>query len=127
MKGVSTVIATILMLMITIALAGTAYLYISGVFTSKQRVLSIVDAFCTTIAPADTLSIVIRNDGPDTIRAAEWSFVPESETCTTDPTTVDIAAGSSQTRTATGCTPAAFHSYRVIGPSNGFQVRERCP
>lgn len=30
MKGISTVVATILMLMITIALAGTAYLYIKG-------------------------------------------------------------------------------------------------
>ncbi len=126
MKGVSTVIATILMLMITIALAGTAYLYISGVFTSKQRIISVVDAFCTG-SPTGTLSIVLRNDGPDTIRAAEQSVVSDSESCTTDPTAVDIAAGSTVTRPASGCTAGAFHSYRWIGPSNGVQIRERCP
>ena len=47
MKGISTVIATILMLMITIALAGTAYLYISGAFTSQMQGLEVVDAFCS--------------------------------------------------------------------------------
>jgi len=47
MKGISTVIATILMLMITIALAGTAYLYISGTFTQQMQGIDMVDAFCS--------------------------------------------------------------------------------
>jgi flagellin-like protein len=36
MKGVSAVIATILMLMIVIALAGTAYLYITGILSNPN-------------------------------------------------------------------------------------------
>ena len=47
MKGISTVIATILMLMITISLAGTAYLYISGAFTQQIQGLEVVDSFCS--------------------------------------------------------------------------------
>ena len=60
MKGISGVIATILMLMITIALAGTAYLYITGVFTSRTGVvLSIEQALC----PVGGAVITVRNDG----------------------------------------------------------------
>lgn len=47
MKGISTVIATILMLMITIALAGTAYLYISGAFTQQMQGIELIDAYCS--------------------------------------------------------------------------------
>lgn len=64
MKGVSAIIATILMLIITIGLAGTAYVYISGVMTTRTAVtLSISDASCTGIAVGDTMSIVTMNDG----------------------------------------------------------------
>jgi flagellin-like protein len=44
MKGISTVIATILMLMLTIALAGMAYMYISGIFTSRTSKIVEIDA-----------------------------------------------------------------------------------
>jgi flagellin-like protein len=63
MKGVSAVIATILMLMITIALAGTAYMYISGVFTARTGVvLSISDSLCNTTY----IKAFVRNDGTAT-------------------------------------------------------------
>ncbi|MBI2005166.1 MAG: hypothetical protein HYS80_00180 [Candidatus Aenigmarchaeota archaeon] len=60
MKGISTVIATILMLMITIALAGTAYLYISGAFTQQTQGLELVDAYCNNRVNA---VISVRNVG----------------------------------------------------------------
>lgn len=59
-KAISTVVATILMLMITIALAGVAYLYISGVFTSRTNT-----AF--EIVFADRSTIGIRNIGTENI------------------------------------------------------------
>ncbi|MBI2547407.1 MAG: hypothetical protein HYW23_03095 [Candidatus Aenigmarchaeota archaeon] len=60
MKGISTVIATILMLMITIALAGTAYLYFQGVFTSQTAVvLDLSGADCT----GDPITISVSNHG----------------------------------------------------------------
>jgi flagellin-like protein len=59
-KGISTIVATILMLMIVIALAGAAYLYISGVFTSR-----ISTAFEIVFADASTIGI--RNIGTENI------------------------------------------------------------
>jgi flagellin-like protein len=47
MKGISTVIATILMLMITVALIGVAWGFISGIFTGKMAIsLSLSDFEC---------------------------------------------------------------------------------
>lgn len=62
MKAISTIIASILMLTITIALAGTAYLYVSGVFTGKtSTTFSLVDSVNDTV--------IIRNDGTEPIDA----------------------------------------------------------
>ncbi len=60
MKGMSAVIATILMLAITIALAGTAYLYISGILTGK-----ISTSFSIIESSQD--SVTIMNDGSSPI------------------------------------------------------------
>ena len=62
MKGVSAVIATILMLMITIALAGTAYLYITGIFGAKTSVVLSIDGTASTCSPA-AINLVVKNDG----------------------------------------------------------------
>jgi flagellin-like protein len=60
MKGVSAVIATILMLMITIALSGMAYMYISGIFTSKTSTgVEVVDTYCA----GGNATITLRNIG----------------------------------------------------------------
>ena len=64
MKGISTVIATILMLMITIGLAGTAYLFISGAFQQQTQGLEVVDAFCSGGTQA---RISLRNLGTSDI------------------------------------------------------------
>ncbi|MBI4009628.1 MAG: hypothetical protein HY361_00335 [Candidatus Aenigmarchaeota archaeon] len=59
-KGISTVIATLLMLVITIALAGFAYTYLSGVVSSRTGVvLDILDATCA----GDDIDITVRNEG----------------------------------------------------------------
>ncbi|MEM5814143.1 MAG: LamG-like jellyroll fold domain-containing protein, partial [Candidatus Aenigmatarchaeota archaeon] len=59
-KGISTVIASVLMLMIVIALAGTAYLYISGTFTSKTATtFEIIESVNDTVT--------IRNSGTEAI------------------------------------------------------------
>ena len=65
MKGVSAIIATILMLVITIGLAGTAYVYISGMLTGKTaQTISILDYSCTHPAGGVRgMTLVISNDG----------------------------------------------------------------
>jgi len=54
MKGISAVVATVLLLVITIALAGTAYLYFNGVFT-RQIITSASTSpldYCSDLAKA---------------------------------------------------------------------------
>lgn len=97
MKGISEVIATILMLMITLALAGTAYLFISSAFTQQTQGIEITDAFCVKGVNA---TIIIRNVGTNPI-----SFV--SGLCSG--TGVSPCGGISITRTSGGgggATPA---------------------
>ncbi len=78
-KSVSTIIATILMLLITVALAGTAYLYISGVLTGKTGTsFSIIDSFGD--------SIVVKNDG--------MSPITEFTTFSVDDAPVTVLASS---------------------------------
>ena len=64
MKGVSAIIATILLLMITIALAGTAYTYMSGMISGRtSKTISILDVSCS----GSTITIVLSNDGTTSI------------------------------------------------------------
>jgi len=60
LKGISPIIATILMLVITIALAGTAYIYISGIFSTQTQGIEIVDYFCGSTG---SITITLRNIG----------------------------------------------------------------
>lgn len=60
-KGVSAVIATILMLMITIALATLAYTYISGTFSEATGVVITIDE--ATSCSGTTITVYIRNGG----------------------------------------------------------------
>jgi len=84
MKGISAVIATILMLMITIALAGTAYLFISGVFTSRTSVVLSVDGTASLCNPSSltgangTIILVVKNDGTGVATAITSSITNPS-------------------------------------------------
>ena len=113
MKGISDVIAVLLMLIITIALAGLAYAYITGVFTSRTAVVLSVDAAgsqCTS----NKFNIMVRNDGTaksGSVTVTITNSSGNSQTCTT----IDsIAAGeetnSTCSRTLTG---AGYYSVRV--------------
>jgi flagellin-like protein len=71
MKGVSAIIATILMLVITIGLAGTAYVYISGMLTGKTATtISIIDYSCAAGTNVNVINLVISNDGTADIPGA---------------------------------------------------------
>ena len=123
MKGVSAVIATILMLMITIALAGMAYMYISGVFTSKTQTIEVIDAYCI----GGIASFTIRNSGTADMGAGVITISSRSETCTgANPSVPAITAGTSVTIGITGCTVGRIHSWRAVGPSNAVELSVYC-
>ncbi len=85
MKGISEIIATILMLMITIGLAGTAYLFISAVFSRGMQGIEIVDAFCIKETTGkDNSTIVVRNLGTTSIDKSSISVVQTSPVSTTE-------------------------------------------
>jgi|GEM_PF-6717777 len=64
-KGIATIIATVLLLMITIALAGTGYLFVSGMLTGRtSKTISLLDASCSGAA----ITIVVSNDGTSSIK-----------------------------------------------------------
>jgi len=62
MKGVSAVIATIMMLVITIALAGAAYMYISGIFTQQTGKTVAFDEGAT-FCNATGIYVYVKNTG----------------------------------------------------------------
>ncbi|MEK6909843.1 MAG: archaellin/type IV pilin N-terminal domain-containing protein [Candidatus Aenigmatarchaeota archaeon] len=72
MKGISEIIATILMLMITLGISGTAYIFISGAFTQQTQGLEVVDAYCQDGTP-DVVNLIMRNLG--TVAMTTSSFV----------------------------------------------------
>lgn len=67
MKGISTIIATIIFVVITIGLVSTAYLFFGGVLTrTTSKVISVVDA--------EAHKVIVRNDGTDTVASDEISI-----------------------------------------------------
>ncbi len=65
MKGISAVIATILLLMITIAIASTAYMYVTGMIGGKTaKSIAVQHAACDSNRD---ISIVVKNTGTGSI------------------------------------------------------------
>jgi FlaG/FlaF family flagellin (archaellin) len=66
MKGISDVIAMLLMLVITIGLVGLAYSYISGVFTARTAVILEIEPGSTFCINTTHAQVGVRNSGTST-------------------------------------------------------------
>lgn len=118
MKGISEVVAVVLMLMITIALAGMAYMYISGIFTVKTQGIEVADSYCT----GGTVTFTIRNIGTTNVTSITCTqTAPAGDTCSL--TGVNIAPGTTQSFTET-CSGTGGRScvYRLT-PSVGTSIQ----
>jgi flagellin-like protein len=119
MKGISAVIATILMLMITIALAGTAYLYITGVFTSRTGVVLSIDGQSSTCkSNAGDITVYVKNDGTSVAGSVAIDLTyPNASTFTCTNTISSINAGGSGSTTCSRDPSATSGLYglRVYG------------
>lgn len=122
MKGISAIVATLLMLIITIGLAGLAYSYISGVFTTKTKTISLVDAFCSD----RKAHFVVRNEGTTDITTNELTAVKTGNNCDDDLEMAAIPAGKTVMLNATNCNTGPVN-FRLIGPSNAIQLNTYCP
>jgi len=136
MKGVSAIIATILLLMITIGLAGTAYVYISGMMTGKMsKAISVLDVHCTgdPLSTKNNITIVISNDGTDSIAtgaAGDLKILVNNmdKTGGFTPSTNPIAprgVGIFIDNT-TGYANRTSHTVLIISPSNSITQKIWC-
>ena len=123
MKGISAVIATILMLMITIAMAGVAYMYISGIFTAKTGTLVEIDTTATSCT-GTTITVYVRNTGTIAFNKNLISLSGTSSsggtltggTCTAG----TLNAGAGSVACGVSLTAATLGNNRIVvsGPSN---------
>jgi flagellin-like protein len=134
MKGVSAVIATILMLMIVIALAGMAYMYLIGMFTARtSKSIDITYAGCTagqqpsgyyvSIKSLDTTASI--NVATDLTARLDGNVVTLGG-CT--PFSV-IGPGNVTNCNITGVqggTSGSFHRITVVGPANSADEPANC-
>lgn len=122
MKGVSAVIATILMLMITIALSGMAYMYISGMFQSQTATIQLIDSYCS----GGTATFIIRNTGTTNITASSLICTEMNADCTGSCTpTETILPGNTTTITIAGCVSGRTHVWRLRA-ANAISLSAYC-
>lgn len=131
MKGVSAVIATILMLMITIALAGLAYTYMLGLFAARTtKTIDVTDAGCRA---GQTLGyyVSIKNlDQTASITTASdlTARVDGTAAALTNcaPATIPAGGTANCDLNIVGGTAGTFHKVRIIGPSNSAEEPAVC-
>jgi len=123
-KGISTIIATILLLIITIGLAGTAYMFISGMLTSKiSKTISVLGSYCN----GTHMTLIVANDGTDSIAAVELKVYINNQEASglfsagIDPHTSDVDI------TQTSVNSGSANKVLVISPSNSIDMTVWCP
>ena len=121
-KGITPIIAVIILLLITVALAGLAWTFLSGYFTGMTaQNIQLIDYSCA----GNTVRVIIRNAGSQSITMTSPCTISTSvATCgsltviresnfNTAPTLslTPVPAGSTTTFTETGVS-AGTHTYR---------------
>lgn len=87
MKGISEIIATIIMLLVTLAISGVAYFFFIQTFTYQTQGLEIVDAFCMRDSTGKTNAIMsVRNIGSLPVDKGSVGIIQTAPSQTTDVT-----------------------------------------
>jgi FlaG/FlaF family flagellin (archaellin) len=122
MKGISDVIAMLLMLVITIGLVGLAYSYISGIFTSRTAVVLSIDSV-NSICNSTHIIVAVRNDG--TMKSGSVTVTVYNPSGTSS-ATCSINAIDPGTWTSCyvsrGTTLTGVGSYRVTATTTGYSA-----
>jgi len=147
MKGVSDIIAEILMLVITIGIVGTAYMYISGMMTSKTAfTISVIDYSCIGTGATRNINLVISNDGTTDILNGDVKIYVDNQDRTSDfgayaggvwaagancdidsHTIKPILTNPTAAPAWLSAAPAGQHSVLVVTASNAQKVSVICP
>jgi flagellin-like protein len=120
-KGVSAVIATILLLMITIALAGTAYVYMTNLLKNRtSKTITLLDASCT----GNLITLVISNDGALTIDGNNDIQIFVGSTRNDTFVLADIEPHNAEVTNVAGS--AGPNNVLVVSPSNSVRQTIYC-
>jgi flagellin-like protein len=128
MKGVSTVIATLLMLVITISLAGLTYAYMSGLFSTQTSVVLQVDAGATSCS-GTTISMFVKNVGTGSGSVTAYAATTIGGTpvqCTGGTNPQTIAAGGSATFTCTKTGASGYYALRATASGTSASGNVYC-
>lgn len=120
-KGISTIIATILLLIITISLAGTAYLFMNNMLNIQMsRPISVLGASCNSTLD---ITLVISNDGVDPIKEGDIDVFIGSE----DKGQLDVYIPPKETNVSSEIKgTAGSNDVRIISPSNAIEITVWC-
>ena len=121
-KGISAVVATILLLVITIAMSGLAYMYISGIFTRATSTVSVIDSFCVD----GTIKFFLVNEGSTTIKSDSLRLITVDADCSGSFTLQDLPPGQNVEINITGCSSGRQHTFRLITPAGGIPLSQYC-
>ncbi|MBL7206343.1 MAG: hypothetical protein ISS36_01950 [Candidatus Aenigmarchaeota archaeon] len=81
-KGITPVISIIILLLITVAIAGAAYTFLGGylgAYTEKAFTIPPGGAFCYAGTDGNTVVATVQNMGTTTIKAEDWSVAQIDE------------------------------------------------
>jgi hypothetical protein len=125
MKGISTIIATIMMVVITIGLISVAYLYMSGLITSRTtQNIQLVDAFCR--ASDKHIIALVKNIGTTSISTLSFVVRGSTGAATYNPG-LPLAAGATTSCDITPVGTTGPNELRIIGPANAVGGTVNCP
>jgi FlaG/FlaF family flagellin (archaellin) len=120
MKGVSTIIATIIMVVITLGLISVAYLYMAGLITGTTATnIQLADAYCN----GTHIIYLIKNIGTASVSSLTF-YVDGAHIGTVPPNTGSLSCtpelpiGAGNSTSCIHSTTAGIHNIRVVGPSN---------
>jgi hypothetical protein len=134
MKGISTIIAEIIMVVITIGLISVAYLYMSGLITGRTATnIQLLDAYCRS----GNISFLIKNIGTTNIAGTgggtvgpltlviRGTTITAGLTCDFSPANTITAGNSTFCKNNSQLIPATamssgYNEIRIIGPSNAI-------
>jgi len=128
MKGISAVIATILMLMITVAMVGVAYMYISGMLTgSISHSINLASATCNAGASS---YVTVRNLDPnEDLFTTDLTVFLDGAIATVGWSTNPIPAKGTTMGTITNPLGPGIGTTTIIkvaGPSNSGELTVYC-
>ncbi|MBU3896395.1 MAG: hypothetical protein KJ697_00460 [Nanoarchaeota archaeon] len=136
MKGISAVLATVLIVVITVAIIGMAYGWATGMFemvgdTSEENVAGVTDNMLKSVqivtagCIGETITFSVRATGTKDIEAGELSVFLENEMQTTSPdtATTEITSGITQEFTISN---AVSGSLKVSAPAGSVEEDVTC-